>query len=100
MIDLLRCFRRTGHPIRLNEEFQSYLQWHHQFLLQWHGVTFWLFPSLSPTVDPEVTSDTAGAEGLWGILPDSVVQWLMGQRTNPALARLQAAVSSGYCGAC
>ena len=63
MIDLLRCFRRRDHPMHLNKEFELYLQWWHQFLLPCHGVTFWLFPGLSPTVDLEVTSNAEGAGG-------------------------------------
>jgi len=40
MIDLLCCFRKRDHPIRLNREFHLDLQWWHQFLASWHGVNF------------------------------------------------------------
>ena len=46
MIYLLCCFRRKDHPIRLNREFHLDLLWWHQFLEDWHGVSFWLFPGL------------------------------------------------------
>ena len=45
MIDLLCCFRARDHPIRLNSEFQLDVQWWHEFLASWHGVSFWLFPA-------------------------------------------------------
>ena len=63
MIDLLRCFRRRDHPIRLNSEFQLDLQWWHQFLSSWNGVYFWLFPGMSATPDLEVTLDASGSLG-------------------------------------
>ena len=59
MIDLLCCFRKKDHPIRLNREFHLDLLWWHQFLSQWHGVSFWLFPGLLPGADVEVSSDAA-----------------------------------------
>ena len=61
MIDLLCCFRSQDHPIRLNAEFQLDIQWWHDFLASWHGVSFWLFPGMSPPSDVEVTSDADGA---------------------------------------
>lgn len=63
MIDLLRCFRWADHPIRMNLEFHWDLQWWHKFLFSWHGVSFWLFPGMTPSPDLEVTSDAAGAIG-------------------------------------
>lgn len=63
MIDLLRCFRRDDHPIRLSSEFKLDLLWWHQFLSSWHGVCFWLFPGMSATPDLEVTSDASGSVG-------------------------------------
>lgn len=69
MLDLLHCFRRNDHPIRLNREFRLDLSWWHQFLSEWHGVSFWLFPGLSPPPDTEVMSDASGAVGfgaIWG----------------------------------
>lgn len=63
MINLLCCFRRRDHPIRLNKEFQLDLLWWHHFLDQWHGVSFWLYPGLSPAADIEVASDAAGSLG-------------------------------------
>ena len=72
MIDLLRCFRKHDHPIRINSEFQLDLQWWYQFLNSWHGVYFWLFPGMSATPDLEVTLDASGSlgfgayfQGLW-----------------------------------
>ena len=56
MIDLLCCFRTKDHPIRLNQEIYRNLLWWHHFLDQWHGVSFWLFPGLSPGTDLEVSS--------------------------------------------
>ena len=68
MIDLLCCFRRKDHPIRLNSEFHLDLLWWHQFLSQWHGVSFWLFPGLLPAADMEVSSDAAGSLGYGAFL--------------------------------
>ena len=72
MIDLLGCFHKKDHPIRLNKEFLRDLQWWHQFLVDWHGVNFWLFPGNTPTAGVEVSSDAAGSlgfsaylEGMW-----------------------------------
>ena len=69
MIDLLSCFRRWDHPIRLNMEFRRDLQWWQQFVGTWNGVSFWHFPGMRITSDLEVTSDAAGAIGYgayWG----------------------------------
>ena len=63
MIDLLCCFRKRDHPVRLNKEFHLDLLWWHQFLSDWHGVSFWLFPGLLPEADVEVASDAAGSIG-------------------------------------
>ena len=63
MIDLLGCFRTRDHPIRLNSEFQLDVQWWHEFLVSWHGVSFWLFPGMSAPTDIEVTSDAVGSLG-------------------------------------
>lgn len=63
MINMLSCFRRQDHPIRLNKEFRLDLQWWLCFLVDWNGVKFWHFPGLCPVPDIEVTSDAAGAVG-------------------------------------
>ena len=63
MIGLLCCFRGRDHPICLNREFHLNLLWWHQFLEDWHGVSFWLFPGLLPEADVEVSSDAAGKFG-------------------------------------
>ena len=63
MIDLLQCFRKWDHPIRLNSEFCLDLQWWLQFLSSWHGVYIWLFPGMSASPDLEVTSDALGSLG-------------------------------------
>ena len=75
MIDLLRCFRRQDHPIRLNREFHKDLQWWLQYTAEWSGVCFWLFPGMSAVSDLEVTSDAAGAVGYGAIFQD---QWFNG----------------------
>ena len=75
MIDLLCCFRRRDHPIRLNREFHLDLRWWHQFLADWHGVSFWLFPGLLPEADVEVSSDAAGSLGYGAYLKG---QWFAG----------------------
>ena len=31
--------------------------------MSWHGVSLWLFPSMSASIDVEVTSDAAGSSG-------------------------------------
>ena len=63
MIDLLYCLRCRDHPICLNSEFHLDLQWWHEFLSSWHGVSFWLYPGMSAASDLEVTSDAAGSLG-------------------------------------
>ena len=63
MIDLLCCFRRRDHPVCLNREFHIDLLWWHQFLEDWHGISFWLFPGLLPEADVEVSSDAAANFG-------------------------------------
>ena len=75
MIDLLCCFRRRVHPVRLNQEFHLDLRWWHQFLAEWHGVSFWLFPGLLPEADVEVSSDAAGSLGYGAYLKG---QWFAG----------------------
>ena len=81
MIDLLSCFRKKDHPIRLNKEFHLDLQWWDHLLAQWHGVSFWLYPGLFPAVDLEVASDAAGSlgfgayfQGFWFAGPWAVSQ--------------------------
>ena len=63
MINLLQCFRKRDHPIRLNSEFHLDLQRWLQFLSSWHGVYFWLFPGMAASPDLQVTSDTSGSLG-------------------------------------
>lgn len=75
MIDLLCCFGKKDHPIRLNHEFHLDLQWWHQFLVQWHGMSFWLFPGLSPVADVVVSSDAAGSLGFGAYFKG---QWFTG----------------------
>jgi len=74
-IDLLCCFRRRDHPNRLNREFHLDLQWWHQFLEDWYGVSFWLFPGLLPEADVEVSSDAAGSIGHGAYMKD---HWFAG----------------------
>ena len=42
MINLLCSFHKCDHPIRLSAEFHLDLQWCQDFLLSWHGISFWL----------------------------------------------------------
>ena len=58
MIDLLCCFRWRDHPVRLNREYHLHLLWWHQFLEDWHGVSFWLFPGCCRQVWPSLQMDT------------------------------------------
>jgi len=89
MIDLLCCFCKKDHPICLNSEFHLNLLLWHQFLLEWHGVSFWLFPGLLPAADVEVSSDAAGSLGygllVHGVLSTAVVNHL--RRTVPSSNR-------------
>ena len=62
-IHLLCCFCSRDHPIRLNAEFHRDVQWWPDFLMSWHGVSFWLFPGTAASPDVEVTSDAAGSLG-------------------------------------
>lgn len=81
MINLLCCFRSCDHPIRLNAKFHLDIQWRHDFLASWHGVSFWLFPGMSAPSDVEVTSEVAGALGFraFSIQSGSVVPSQMHQ---------------------
>ena len=63
LIDLLRCFCNRDHSIHINQEPHLDLQWWQQFLSSWHGMGFWLYPSISATADLDVTSDAAGSLG-------------------------------------
>ena len=63
MINLLCCFRRIDHPVQLNQEFHLDLRWWHQFLAEWHGISFWLFPGLLLEADVKVSTDAAGSLG-------------------------------------
>ena len=63
MIDLLCCFRKPDHPIRLNCEFRRDLDWWHTFISSWNGVSFWLYPGVPVVSDVEVVSDASGAIG-------------------------------------
>ena len=81
MIDLITCFRKKDHPIRLNKEFHLDLQWWDLLLAEWHGVSFWLYPRLSPAVDLEAASNAAGSigfgayfKGFWFAGPCAVSQ--------------------------
>ena len=68
MIDLLCCFWKKDHPIRLNKELHHDLQWWHQFLIEWHGVSFWLFPGihLQQTLKFPPTRLVPWALAFWG----------------------------------
>ena len=69
MIDLLCCSRTRDHPIRLNQEFhRDLLRWH-QFLDQWHDVSFWLIRRVSP---PLLASHTPQLRGSSSV---SVISW-------------------------
>ena len=89
MLDLLCCFRTRDHPIRLSSEFRLDLQWWHDFLTSWHGVSLWLFPGMSAPTDVEVTSDAAGswASGHVTIMNGSVVPGYRPRLTSPLLTR-------------
>ena len=47
----------------LSAEVQLDVQWWHEFLTSWQGVSFWLFSGMSAPADIEVTSDPAGSLG-------------------------------------
>ena len=68
MVDLLCCFRRRDHPIRLNHQFRLDLELWHTLLSSWNGVSFWLFPGMSPPADVEVVSDASGSLGFGAYL--------------------------------
>ena len=89
MIDLLCCFRRRDHPIRLNHEFRLDLEWWHTFLSSWNGVSFWLFPGMSPPADVEVVSDASGSLGFGAYLNGAwlAVPWRTRSSLSPSLIR-------------
>jgi len=63
MINLLCCFYTRDHPICLNAEFHRDAQWWSDFLMSWHGVSFWLFPGVAASPDVEVRLEGAGPSG-------------------------------------
>lgn len=87
MIDLLKCFRKGDHPIRLNLEFRRDLQWWLKFFNQWNGISFFLVPSLEPPPTVCVGSDASGAIG-YGAYLDT--HWFNGkwsyQQTHLSIA--------------
>jgi hypothetical protein len=56
MINLLFILRHPLHPIRLNVEFRSDLQWWVQFIEEWNGTNFFLLPGLMPLADLVIIS--------------------------------------------
>jgi len=88
MINLLSCFWRRDHPIRLNSEFHLDLQWWDKFLSSWPGVSFWLFPGIAASSDVGVTSDAAGSLGFGAYFRS---EWFSG-----AWAPYQAGCSIAY----
>ena len=98
MIDLLCCFRRRDHPIRLNSQFHLDLQWWHKFLSDWHGVSFWLFPGLSPAADIELSSDAAGSLGYGAFLERPLVHEFVVPSPSTAIHCLEGTVPCGHCG--
>ena len=79
MIDLLCCFRNRDHLIRLNHEFRLDFEWWHT-LSSWNGVSFWLFPGMSPPADVEVVSDASGSLGFGAHLNGA---WFSGSCADP-----------------
>ena len=61
---------------RLNGEFHKGIQWWSDFLMSWHGVSFWLFPRMSASTDLEVTSDVAGSLGFGAYFKN---EWFSGE---------------------
>ena len=70
------------HPIHLNKEFHRNWHWWHQFLVDWHGVSFWLFPRNRPTAGVEVSSDAGGSLGFGAYLEGMwfTGSWMFSQR--------------------
>ena len=89
MIDLLCCFHSRDHTIRLNAEFQLDIQWWHDFLASWHGVSFWLFPGMLAPSEVEVTSEAAGALGFGAYFNTEWFNgaWVPSRRINPSPIR-------------
>ena len=80
MLDLLCCFHTRDHTIRLSSDFRLDLQWWHDFLTSWHGVSLWLFPGMSAPTDVEVTSDAVGFLGFGAycnITPCPTEEWTL-----------------------
>ncbi|KAK3734847.1 hypothetical protein QZH41_011755 [Actinostola sp. cb2023] len=89
MIDLLCCFRKPDHPIRLNCEFRRDLNWWHQFLSLWHGVSFWLYPGVPVVSEIEVVSDASGSIGYGAFYNQQWFNgvWINSQSPNLLLIR-------------
>ncbi|XP_031562491.1 uncharacterized protein LOC116298243 [Actinia tenebrosa] len=83
MIKLLCCFRDRDHPIRLNAEFHLDLAWWNQILESWNGVSFWLYPGMTPLASVEVTSDAAGSLGYGAFLDREWFNGIWSDRQRP-----------------
>ena len=93
MIDLLCCFRKRDHTIRINQEFRLDLDWWHTFLSSWNGVSFLLFPGLEPSPDVEVMLDASGSLGFGAF--SSGAWFFGGNPSGISFHSLQGTVSSG-----
>ena len=82
MIEMMCRFSKKDHPIHLNKEFHRNWHWWHQFLVDWHGVSFWLFPRNTPTARVEVSSDAGGSLGFGAYLEGMwfTGSWMFSQR--------------------
>ena len=63
LINLLRDNKRHQTYIRLNKQCQQDLQWWHDLLPVWGGVSFFDLPEWAPSPDFEVATDAAGKLG-------------------------------------
>ena len=93
MIYLLCCFQKD-HPICLNRKFQHDLQWWHQFLIERHEDSFWLF-SMGYTCIRR-----GWFLGLWCLRGGKVIFRFIEVLAARAVHRIYVTFSSGHCCSC
>ena len=68
LINLSTIARELHHHIRLSRASRQDLLWWREFLVSWHGRSFFLSPHWAPLPDFQLTTDAAGSLGCGGVL--------------------------------
>ena len=76
MIDLTTSVPHTEDVISLSEPFKKDLMWWHQFVAQWNGKSFFMFPKWIPSTALNLFTDSSGTIG-YGAYFDG--RWFQGR---------------------